>query len=64
MKGKESKTLESAILNVLKKGPSTLQMILSSVPRLKEDWALEILRYLADEGAIVKNEDNRWKWIG
>lgn len=64
MKDTETKTLETAMINFLKKEPATLQMILSSVPRLKEDWALEILRYLADEGVIAKNDENRWKWIG
>lgn len=64
MNDTETKTLETAMINFLKKGPATLQMILSSVPRLKEDWALEILRYLADEGVIVKEDENHWKWAG
>ena len=64
MTGTESKSLETAMVDLLKKGPATLQMILSSVPRLKEDWALEILRYLAEEGVISKNTDNQWNWVG
>jgi len=63
MRKKEMKTMENEMVKVLKKGPVSLQVILSSVPRLKEDWALELLRYFADEGLIVKDDENRWRWV-
>jgi ATP-dependent DNA helicase RecQ len=64
MRKKEMKTMENEMVKVLKGGPVSLQVILSSVPKLKEDWALELLRFLADEGRIIKDDENRWKWVG
>jgi ATP-dependent DNA helicase RecQ len=63
MRKKEMKTMENEMIRVLKGGPVSLQLILSSVPKLKEEWALEMLRFFADEGLIIKDDENRWKWI-
>jgi ATP-dependent DNA helicase RecQ len=63
MRKAEMKTMEDAMVKVLKGGPVSLQVILSSVPKLKEEWALEMLRYYADEGVIIKDDENRWKWV-
>ena len=64
MKNSETKTMEQTMVRIIKEGPSTLQHILSTVPKLKEDWALELLRYLADEGLISKDNEDKWRWIG
>ena len=63
MKKKGTVELENNMIEVLKKGPASLQFILSSIPRLKQDMAVELLRQLADEGVVERTEEDKWKWV-
>lgn len=58
----DMKTVENKMVEVMKKGPISLDHLLASIPKIKEDWALEILRYLADEGKVVRKSNNDWEW--
>jgi ATP-dependent DNA helicase RecQ len=54
--------LENEIIALIKKQPQNLDSILRAVSANKEDWVLEIIRYLADEGWVRRDRFNRWEW--
>ena len=62
LRAKRPIEIEKAMIDVLKKKNVSLQAILSAIPRINEAEALEILRFLADEGQVIKNDQNQWSW--